>query len=80
MGALIPILEEFDPEAPEEETEADDVAQARMSLTRSQAAAFINRSRQLMESGRPPCTLCERPLDPAGHTCPATNGHTPRLN
>jgi uncharacterized repeat protein (TIGR03847 family) len=27
--------------------------------------------------GRPTCQLCGNPIDPEGHTCPATNGHTP---
>jgi len=76
---IVIILEELEGEASDEDDDAE-TAQARLSLTRAQAAAFINRSHQLLEAGRPPCILCQRPLDSRGHTCPATNGHTPRHN
>ena len=26
-------------------------------------------------AGRPPCPLCDEPLDPAGHLCVRTNGY-----
>jgi uncharacterized repeat protein (TIGR03847 family) len=50
----------------------------RVMLTREQAQALAIRAADLVEAGRPPCPLCGRPLDPAGHTCPKQNGkHAP---
>ncbi|HWD24918.1 MAG TPA: DUF3090 family protein [Acidimicrobiales bacterium] len=55
--------------------EDDDGSEARIAMTREQAAALAIRGTQLVESGRPPCPLCGYPLDPRGHACPRTNGH-----
>lgn len=52
---------------------------ARLTMTRAQAAALAIRGTELVQSGRPPCPLCGYPLDPRGHVCPRTNGHTPPL-
>jgi uncharacterized repeat protein (TIGR03847 family) len=51
---------------------------ARFGLTRPQVAAFVARAAELVAAGRPPCPLCGRPLDPAGHSCIKTNGHRAR--
>jgi uncharacterized repeat protein (TIGR03847 family) len=54
-------------------------ATARFHITREQVVAFVNRSRLLMEGGRPPCVLCGRPMDPSSGSCvgcPRTNGHS----
>ena len=56
--------------------EDEEGAEARISMTREQAAALAIRGAQLVSSGRPPCPLCGYPLDPRGHSCPRTNGHT----
>jgi uncharacterized repeat protein (TIGR03847 family) len=64
-------------EATGEEEDDDSGATARLVITREQAAALVGRSEELVTSGRPPCPLCGHPLDPAGHTCPKTNGHRP---
>ncbi|HLK46407.1 MAG TPA: DUF3090 family protein [Acidimicrobiales bacterium] len=48
-------------------------------LSKEQAAAFAIRAVQLIEAGRPPCPLCGLPLDPRGHDCPRTNGHSAPL-
>jgi uncharacterized repeat protein (TIGR03847 family) len=50
-------------------------AMARFRITRGQAAAFIERAGDLMKGGRPSCPICSRPMDPAGHVCPRSNGH-----
>ncbi len=54
-----------------------DAGSARLALTRGQVAGFIVRAATLVASGRPPCPLCNRPLDPEGHVCIKTNGHKP---
>jgi uncharacterized repeat protein (TIGR03847 family) len=58
----------------EEETE-EEPATARFHITRSQAAALVERVRALVEAGRPICPMCGQPKDPAGHFCPRSNGH-----
>lgn len=55
--------------------EGETPSEARLALSREQAAAIAIRGTQLVESGRPPCPLCGFPLDPRGHACPRTNGH-----
>jgi uncharacterized repeat protein (TIGR03847 family) len=57
----------------EEQELAADAARARFQLTRAQVAAFVNRARELVAGGRPPCPLCGGPLDPEGHACPRLN-------
>lgn len=64
----------------EERVEDEEPSEARISLSREQAAALAIRGTQLVEAGRPPCPLCGFPLDPSGHACPRTNGNrTPSL-
>jgi hypothetical protein len=59
---------------PEPEVEP---ATARVWITRAQAAAFVERAEALMKAGRPICSMCSQPKDPAGHICPRSNGHYP---
>jgi uncharacterized repeat protein (TIGR03847 family) len=33
------------------------------------ARAFTRRTREVVDAGRPLCTLCGHPIDPDGHTC-----------
>jgi uncharacterized repeat protein (TIGR03847 family) len=60
-------------------TEDDDdeatLGMARFGLTRGQVHAFVIHATRLVSSGRPPCPLCGRPIDPEGHMCIKTNGH-----
>jgi|DEB0MinimDraft_10_1074344.scaffolds.fasta_scaffold00071_14 uncharacterized repeat protein (TIGR03847 family) len=49
-------------------------AQARFSLRLDQVAGLIERSRTVVESGRPPCEICGRPLSPRfGGWCACSN-------
>ena len=66
-----------EPDEDEEDGGADggDRASGRVHLTRLQVAAFVERARGLVESGRPTCRLCGRPMNPGGHRCARTNGH-----
>lgn len=57
--------------------EDPDRGTARFALTRGQVAGFVLRAAGLVASGRLPCPLCGRPLDPEGHVCIKTNGHKP---
>jgi uncharacterized repeat protein (TIGR03847 family) len=47
----------------------------RVRLAHKAAAGFIERARRVIEAGRPPCPLCNQPLDPQGHVCPRSNGY-----
>lgn len=58
----------------DDETETPGVA--RFRITAEQVAAFVPHAEQLVGSGRPPCPLCGRPMNPDGHVCPRSNGHT----
>jgi uncharacterized repeat protein (TIGR03847 family) len=64
--------DDLDDDDPDDE---DGANLATFVVTRAQAMAFVRRSAQLVSSGRPPCALCGRPLDPDGHVCIKTNGH-----
>jgi uncharacterized repeat protein (TIGR03847 family) len=64
-------LEDEDEDGGDEAT----LGMARFGLTRGQVQAFVVRAAQLVSSGRPPCPLCGRPIDPEGHMCIKTNGH-----
>jgi uncharacterized repeat protein (TIGR03847 family) len=57
------------------EEEGDEAPSARFALTRAQAAAFVDRAKELMRAGRPICPMCSGAIDPGGHACPRSNGH-----
>ena len=48
----------------------------RFGFNRSQAARLADEIDEIIAAGRPPCRLCSQPIDPAGHICVRTNGHT----
>ena len=47
----------------------------RVRLSADMARAFVARAQRVVAAGRPPCPLCQLPLDPEGHVCPRQNGH-----
>lgn len=47
----------------------------RVFLTPESAREFAARSNRVISAGRPPCPLCDEPLDPDGHICVRTNGY-----
>ncbi len=56
------------------EADDEDVAQARFSLSRAQVFGLIERARDLVAAGRPPCEFCGRPLEPRNRDwCPCRN-------
>jgi uncharacterized repeat protein (TIGR03847 family) len=46
---------------------------ARIYATRPQVRAMAARGTTVVSAGRPPCSLCGMPMDPAGHRCPRWN-------
>lgn len=60
------------------EEEDDEPATARFWMSREQLVAFAAHAAWSVEAGaRETCRLCDRPVDPDGHRCPALNGHRP---
>jgi uncharacterized repeat protein (TIGR03847 family) len=56
------------------EVEEDDEGYvARIYATRAQVRAMAARGVEAVAGGRPPCPLCEQPMDPSGHRCPRWN-------
>jgi uncharacterized repeat protein (TIGR03847 family) len=64
-----PVEEVAVPSADDEE----DGFVARLYATRSQVRAMAARGAAAVTAGRPPCPLCDQPMDPAGHRCPRWN-------
>ncbi|MGV0625337.1 DUF3090 domain-containing protein [Mycolicibacter minnesotensis] len=65
---------EFDASVVLDDTEEGPDA-VRVFLTPESARQFATRSNRVISAGRPPCPLCDEPLDPAGHICVRTNGY-----
>jgi len=47
----------------------------RVFLSLAAARDFAKHAEQVVAAGRPPCPLCNNPLDPEGHVCPRLNGY-----
>ena len=69
-----------DPDGEVDEALRDEIEQlvgphgvARFEISLGQAVAFAEIAEELMSAGRPPCRLCGRPMEPAGHACPRWN-------
>ena len=67
--------EEGEAPPPVVEPEADEAEGfvARLYATRPQVRAMAARGAAAVAAGRPPCPLCDQPMDPAGHRCPRWN-------
>lgn len=65
---------EFDASVVLDDTEEGPDA-VRVFLTPESARQFATRSYRVISAGRPPCPLCDEPLDPEGHICARTNGY-----
>ncbi len=71
--------DEFMPEPDEGEEEplfVDEPGQVRLWATRGQTAALAKRGELEVEGGRPVCSMCGQSIDPDGHFCPRSNGHS----
>jgi uncharacterized repeat protein (TIGR03847 family) len=75
QGRIIVDAHELFEEEEEGQRAGEEPASARVRITREQAQAFVDRAKELMKGGRPPCPVCSGPMDPAGHVCPRSNGH-----
>jgi uncharacterized repeat protein (TIGR03847 family) len=72
------VAEELAPPDEDMDDPEESPAIARFHLTRSQVNGFIRRAVEVVRAGRPPCPICGRPMDPDGHVCPRSNGHSSR--
>ena len=59
-----------DPESGEEEMSVS------FWITTDQANAVAEEALRICTAGRPRCFLCGLPINPEGHVCPRSNGHT----
>lgn len=69
---LIELRERSEEEEVEDDNEEDGYV-ARIYATRAQVRAMAARGAEAVAGGRPPCPLCEQPMDPSGHRCPRWN-------
>jgi uncharacterized repeat protein (TIGR03847 family) len=68
-----PAADEDADDALELEVEDEPGYVARVYATRAQVRAMATRGAAVVSAGRPPCSLCGMPMDPAGHRCPRWN-------
>jgi uncharacterized repeat protein (TIGR03847 family) len=69
---------EFEPEVDEDDprsTLEGEPETIRLWASRLQMIGLARHGAEVAERGRPTCQLCGNPIDPEGHTCPATDGH-----
>jgi len=59
-----------------EELGKDDETTLRVQLTLSHCASLLGQLEAIISAGRPLCPLCNTPIDPAGHVCVRSNGHS----
>jgi uncharacterized repeat protein (TIGR03847 family) len=55
-----------------EEPEPEELFLVRISA--AMARAFVQRTAQVLDAGRPSCPFCGNPIDPDGHLCVRANG------
>ena len=63
--------EREDPEA-----ESQDPASVSFRISLQQAKPLSEHALRICAAGRPNCFLCGQPINPEGHVCPRSNGHT----
>ena len=62
-----PLVDADDLDPDEDEPEPHEALVVRMPV--GTARAFVQRTRAVVQSGRPQCPRCGRPVDPDGHEC-----------
>jgi uncharacterized repeat protein (TIGR03847 family) len=70
IGAVV--LQVFEISREEEEEEPD----VQVRITQDACASLNARLQEIIEAGRPICALCGQPIDPEGHACIRSNGHS----
>ena len=60
----------------EEEGASEEPASVGFSISIAQAETIAEAALRICSAGRPLCFLCGQPINPDGHACPRSNGHT----
>lgn len=58
------------------EDDDDDRPTLACRASKRQAAILARQAMAVCNAGRPICTMCEQAIDPGGHLCPRSNGHS----
>jgi hypothetical protein len=58
-------------------TSPEEEESLRFVVAPEQVQAMAESAMEVVSAGRPICPRCQLPEDPAGHRCPASNGHHP---
>lgn len=59
-----------------QEEEREDSTAIRARFAPSQGASLVAQLEEIIAAGRPICPLCLSPIDPEGHVCVKSNGHS----
>ena len=62
-------------EGEEDDPNADAQTSVSFWMTMTQSSALADAALRICASGRPPCFLCGRPIDPEGHLCDRASSH-----
>lgn len=77
-GRCVLLLDEIGTlDAEDEAAEVEELRSARLVATTAQIRGLAQRCLEVVSGGRPICPLCQLPMEPSGHVCPARNGHHP---
>ena len=68
--------EDPESETPESETPEQERLSVSFWISPTQAQSLSEEALQICAAGRPNCFLCGQPINPEGHVCPRSNGHT----
>ena len=66
----------FERENPESEAGSESPISTSFWISLVQATTLAEDALRICAAGRPLCFLCGQPIDPDGHVCPRSNGHT----
>lgn len=56
--------------------DAEEQVAVQFSFGRSAAEEMAEEGQNIVAAGRPICPYCHSPIEPDGHVCPKTNGHS----
>ncbi len=69
-------LTAYEVQPEDSEISPEDTSSVSFWITTVQAAKVAEEALRICAAGRPRCFLCGLPIDPEGHVCPRSNGHT----
>ena len=67
---------ERETEEVQEESSSEEAESISFWMTLTQASELAEAALRICAAGRPTCFLCGQPINPEGHVCPRSNGHT----